>query len=367
MKKSARMAASTAIAVVSLGLAYGPLPGITQTITVVSGSELQEPLNDLEQRFEAAYPNINLEVEIQGSQDIVNNYIDDRNDFTPTVLIPANGQLLDELAERWASQNNEEPFYESPQPVAKTLLVAVVWPERGAALFPAGKFQWSRLETAISQGAWSQLGGDADWGSFDFVTTDPGRSNSGQLTMALWSQEKLNTQTLSLGSLNTPEIETLFGLVKKSVYQPPRSTDILLQEFIARGPNDADIAIVYESIALHRWEQASQRQGKSYEIFYLDPTIETVSTAAIARRDISPGEANAGRQFIDFLVAPEQQAVFVEYGFRPVATNLNLQDIPESPWRQGIQGVEMQPPVKAIPPPERELVTEVIRLWQRAN
>lgn len=367
MKSIARMASSVAIALASLGLAYAPLPGVNKTITVVSGSELQEPLAVLEERFENAYPNLDLNIEIQGSQDIVNKYLDDTNDFTPTVLIPANGQLLEELAERWTAQYGDEPFYDAPQPVAKTMLVAVVWPERAQALFPTGQFQWGRLEEALEQGTWAKLGGKADWGSFDFVTTDPGRSNSGQLTLTLWSQQKLNTSSLSLANLNTPDIETLFGLVKQSVYQPPRSTDILLQEFIARGPNDADIAMVYESIALYRWEQASQSQGKPYQIFYLDPTMETVSTAAIARRDVSARDAEAGRQFIDFLMAPEQQAIFVQHGFRPVTASIDVQSVPNSPWSKGIQGVEIQPPVQTTTPPDREFITEVVRLWQRAN
>lgn len=367
MANGSKMIASVGIAIASLGLAYAPLPGVNKSITVVSGSELQEPLAVLETRFEAANPNIDLQIEIQGSQDMVNRYLDDQNDFTPTVLIPANGQLLEELAQRWATQVGGEPFYEAPQPIAKTMLVAVVWPERGQALFPNGNFNWLRLEEALTKGAWSELGGNSDWGSFDFVTTDPSRSNSGQLTLTLWSQEKLGAQPLNLANLNTPPVGDLFGMVKKSVYQPPRSTDILLQEFIARGPNDADVAMVYESIALFRWEQAGQSQGKPYQVYYLNPTIETVSTAAIARRDVSGGEANAGQQFIDFLTAPEQQEVFVQHGFRPVNSQVDLQNVPNSPWSKNIPGVELQPSVQATNPPERELINEVIRLWQRAN
>ncbi|MEO0986345.1 MAG: substrate-binding domain-containing protein, partial [Cyanobacteria bacterium J06639_14] len=139
------------------------------------------------------------------------------------------------------------------------------------------------------------------------------------------------------------------------------------QEFIARGPNDADVAMVYESIALHRWEQATQSQGQPYQIYYLDPTIETVSTAAIARRDISSGDAQAGQQFIDFLLAPEQQAIFVQHGFRPTNASLDLQTVPNSPWSKNIPGVEIQPSGQATVPPDRELVTEVVRLWQRAD
>jgi ABC-type Fe3+ transport system substrate-binding protein len=340
---------------------------VTKTITVVSGSELQEPLAVLEPRFEAANPNIDVKITIQGSQDLVNNYIDDRNDFTPTVLIPANGQLLTELEERWTAQNSTPAFYAAPQPIAKTMLIAVIWPERGATLFPNNQFRWSRLEEALIKGNWQALGGQPEWGSFDFVTTDPERSNSGQLTLALWSQEKAATPTLTPAVLNSPAISDLFQLVKQSVYQPPRSTDILLQEFIARGPNDADVAMTYESIALLRWNQATQSQGKPYQIFYPNPTIETVSTAAIARRDVSSGEAKAGREFIEFLLEPEQQATFIEHGFRPITPGVDVTTVPNSPWNSSIPGVEVNPSVTVTPPPERQVVTEVIRLWQRAQ
>ncbi|MGD1940183.1 MAG: substrate-binding domain-containing protein, partial [Leptolyngbyaceae cyanobacterium] len=189
----------------------------------------------------------------------------------------------------------------------------------------------------------------------------------GQLALSLWSQAKLNNQTLTLANLNTAEVGALFGLVKRSVYQPPRSTDILLQEFIARGPNDADIAIVYESIALYRWQQSQQSNAAAYQIYYLDPPIAPVSTAAIARRDVSAAAAQAGQQFIDFLIAPEQQAVFVQHGFRPLNPDVAIADVPNSPWNQNIPGVEPEPAIQATTPPDRTLVNEVIRLWQRAN
>lgn len=362
-----RTAASVVILLGSLGLTYAPLPGFQQTITVVSGSELQDPLAVLEQQFAEAHPNIDLNIEIQGSQDIVNNYLDDRNDFEATVLIPANGELLKELQERWQTQYGEDPFMMPPQPVAQTLLVAIAWPERGQVLFPNGQFQWDRLETAVAKGNWGAIGGDPEWGSFDFVTTDPTRSNSGQITLSLWAQSKLGGNDLAPADLGSPAIATLFDQVKQAVYQPPRSTDILLQEFIARGTNDADVATVYESVALYRWEQAGANQGKPYQIYYFTPTVETVSTAGIVRRHTSGGEAKAARTFVDFLRQPAQQAVFVQFGFRPVTGDVDLQQVPGSPWSQNIPGAEIDPSAQLIPPPDRQITTEVIRLWQRAN
>lgn len=279
-----RILISLGIIMGALVLTYAPLPGLQQSIVVVSGTELQEPLQALAAKFKQEHPEIQLELKFQGSQDMVNKYINDQNDFKPTVLIPANGQILNELDVRWRSQNNSEPFYEPPRAIAKTILVAIAWSERGKVLFPNGRFRWERVEQAMQAGNWAVIGGSANWGSFDFVITDPSRSNSGQLTLSLWLQSKLGGGALSSKELSNFSSQSLISLVKRSVYQPPRSTDILLQEFIAKGPNDADVAMVYESIALYRWQQSAMTQGKPYQIYYLDPAIETTSTAAIVHR-----------------------------------------------------------------------------------
>ncbi len=366
-KSMNQMKLSAAIAVASLGLAYAPIPGVQRTVIVVSGTELQEPLQQLEAIFEQQHPDINLELKFQGSQELANKFVDQKNDFKPTVLIPANGEILKELRERLKSTDAQEPFYDVPKPIAKTQLVAISWQDRGKALFPEGRFRWARLEQAMQAGNWSAIGGPANWGSFDFVTTDPSRSNSGQLTLNLWAQSKLGESTTTSAGLNVPTVQTLFALVKRSVYQPPRSTDTLLQEFIARGPNDADVATVYESIALHRWQQAGASRGKPYQIYYLDNTVETVSTAAIVRRDVDRGTADAARTLLKFLTQPEQQRVFVQFGFRPTAGNIDLKSVPNSPWSQNIPGVEVNPRSQASSTPDGQVLNEVVRLWERAN
>ncbi|MDX2096602.1 MAG: substrate-binding domain-containing protein [Leptolyngbyaceae cyanobacterium bins.59] len=358
---------SIALTLASLGLAFAPIPGTQQTIIVVAGTELQEPLQVLEAKFEQEYPNLRVELKFQGSQDLVNRYIDNKNDFNPTILIPAGAGFIEELGDRWRTQHNSDPFYETPRPIAKTLLVAIAWPERGKILFPDGQFRWERVERAMQAGNWSDIQGPANWGSFDFVTTDPTRSNSGQLTLSLWSQAKLGGNSLKGNQLSDPAIPPLFKLVKRSVYQPPRSTDVLLQEFIARGPNDADLATVYESIALYRWQQAGASQGQPYQIYYLNPTIETVSTAAIVRQNVDPRMAKAANQFLDFLTQPAQQTVFVQHGFRPVSNSVDLKTAPQSPWNQQVPGAKTDPAVQITQSPDRNTLTEIIRVWERAQ
>lgn len=356
---------SLIILLASLGIAYAPIPGQQQTIMVASGTELQEPLQKLQQRFQQAHPSIQVELKFQGSQDLVNDYVDDQHDVDPTVLIPANGELLDELKSRWQAQEGVAAFRESPQPIAKTRLVAIAWPQRGDVLFPSGQFQWSRLEEALQKRNWGALGGPQDWGSFDLAMTDPTRSNSGQLTLSLWAQAKVGDSTPA--SLASPSMQTLVNQIKRSVYQPPRSTDVLLREFITRGPNDADVATVYESIALYRWNQSKTSRGEAYRIYELNPTIETVATAAIVQRNVSDGEAKAARTWLKFLTAADQQAVFVEHGFRPTVSNLDIKAVPNSPWQQNIPGATVDVSGQVMDIPNRPTVTELIRLWQRGG
>jgi ABC-type molybdate transport system substrate-binding protein len=363
MKQSKKIVTSLTIAAISFILAYAPLPTVKKTVIVVSGTELSEPLQKLEEKFEQENSDINLEFKFQGSQDIVNNFVDEKNDFQPTVLIPASAEFLDDLEQRFASQNQGEAFLENPKAIAKTLLVAIAWEERGKILFPDNKFSWAKLEKAIELGKWQKIGGKSDWGSFDLVITDPTRSNSSQIALDLWIKAKLGDSN----NLNNPAIEMLFSKIKKSVYQPPRSTDILLQEFISRGANDADLGIVYESIALYRWQQSKANSGTSYQIYYLDPTVETTATAAIINRNIDRSTAEAAKKFIDFLTASEQQKVFIEYGFRSIDNSLNPESIANSSWQQNVLGAQTKPQVKIISTPNNQTLGEIKRLWDRAD
>ncbi|WP_414543264.1 extracellular solute-binding protein [Nostoc sp. CCY0012] len=366
--KLLKIITSCTIILITLVITYIPIaiPGLQQKLVIVSGTELQAPLQTLEAKFRQSNPQIKLELKFQGSQELVNRYINKRDDFQPAVLIPGNGEILTDISDRLRAIYKSEPFYDSPQPIAKTMLVGIAWPERGKILFPNGRFQWSKIEQAMQVINWGKIGGASSWGSFDFVMTDPTRSNSGQLTLDLWIKSESGVRINSTSFINL-SVRSLLSLIKKSVYQPPRSTDILLQEFIVKGANQADIATVYESVALHRWQQSIATQGKPYQIYYLDPSMETTATAAIIRPNVDANTANAARKFLDFLTQPEQQAVFVQYGFRPVNDTVDVTAVANSPWNQNIPGAEVQPNITLLPAPTSQAIAEIQRLWERVD
>ncbi|MBF2055897.1 MAG: substrate-binding domain-containing protein [Cyanobacterium sp. T60_A2020_053] len=142
---------------ISMIITYAPLPFQKTTLHVVIGSELQEPLKEIERIFEENYPNIEVNLKVQGSQDIVNNIINKKNDFPVTIVIPASDELISELDTRLRALGKEKPFNNNPQPIAETLLVAMAWQERGKQLFPNNKFNWDQLENALISKNWGDI------------------------------------------------------------------------------------------------------------------------------------------------------------------------------------------------------------------
>ena len=331
---SQRRVLSLVILAASVALAAAPWSPFRRSLSVAVGSELEQPMRDLETRFEQAHPEIDLIWRVQGSQDMVNQAMDSDAD-RPRVLIPASGELLRGLAERLNRQQRDAGLRD-PQPIARTVLVAVSWPERAAALFGTGPFSWAALKKALEQSSWSALGGQESWGRFNLRATDPSRSNSGQLALLLWLRSQGSDQAINLW--------------RQALYQPPRSTDILLREFIATGPNDGDLAFVYESIALSRIDESRQRQGTAYRILAPDPSYETVLEAAVLEGD-AEGRLADGETLIRFLRSAPQQQLLMDWGFRSY---------------DGRRPKDAQT-VQVLPSPDQAQRDKGLRLWTAAR
>ncbi|MFY8148916.1 MAG: substrate-binding domain-containing protein [Prochlorococcaceae cyanobacterium] len=334
---SRRRLLSLGIAALGLALATAPLPGLRRPLLVVVGSELEEPLRQIEPLFEQRHGGIDLRWRVMGAQDMVNASLD-AGPERPRVLIPSNRDQLEIYARAVQARGEGEPFRGAPLPIARTLLVAVAWPERAGRLFPDGRFSWGRLRQALAAGRWAALGAPPAWGSFDLRLTDPLRSNSGQLTLALWSRAEPGAAAVAL--------------LKRAVYRPARSTDILLQEFISGGPNEGDLAMVYEAPALARQGEASRRWPGGYRLLVPDPTMETVLAAAVLRGE-GQGREEDGSRLVDFLRSEEGRRVLSSHGFRDAA---------------GLGGGSPAADrVRHLPAPSPEVLEDLLRQWQQAG
>jgi hypothetical protein len=149
-KKYLRRCTLLSVGFLAVGLA--PVPG---------GTQLQQALTALKPGLERSQPGVCLELRFQGSQTLANNFI---------WITGMGWSRLDprqwgnfRKTSTWRIREQKEPFDVAPQPIAKTILVGIAWPERGRR--------------------WAAIGGRDNWGSFDVKMTDPLRSNSGLLTL----------------------------------------------------------------------------------------------------------------------------------------------------------------------------------------
>jgi len=111
----------------------------------------------------------------------------------------------------------------------------------------------------------------------------------------------------------------------------------------------------------------NNKDCKLFNSYSLSPAIETVSTAAIVRRDVDGQKAEAARKFMNFMTEKPQQEIFVKYGFRPIINSLDLKSVLESPWSQNIPGAEVNPAGQPEVTPDSQILEEVKRLWETAN
>jgi hypothetical protein len=327
---------SVAMATTAVVLASPLVPGPRRPLLVAVGSELEPALRQLEPDFERQHPSIDLRWEVLGAQEMVNRQLDGGGERA-RVLIPSNGAQLRAYAAARRSRGPGEPFAVEPVPIARTVLVAVAWPDRARRMFPDGRFSWQRLRTVAEADQWSALGAPAEWGSVDLRCTDPLRSSSGQMTLALWSR-------------NQPRQMAVQAL-RRAVYRPARSTDILLQEFISGGRNDGDIALVYESGAIHRLAEAQQRHPGGYELLVPDPTIELRLDAAVVADD-AVGHLKDARPLVDHLRGASAQTVLRNQGFRGA---------------DGRGGTTAGDRVQRLEPPTPADLSELLKLWQQAG
>lgn len=329
-----RRAFSLGILALSILVAAAPWTPFRRRLVVAIGSELEQPMRVLEIRFEREHPAVDLHWQVAGSQDMVNEALQHSTD-RPRVLIPASEELLLGLAERLRRQQSGTVLRD-PQPVARTVLVAVSWPERAEALFGGGVFRWPALQQALTNDRWEQLGGQASWGRFTLRATDPARSNSGQLALLLWLRFQARDRAVQSW--------------RQALHQPPSSTDILLREFIAAGPNDGDLAFVYESVALNRREESRQRQGNAYRLLVPDPSYETVLAASVIEGP-AQGTVGDGEALVHFLRRGPQQQLLMDWGFRSIDGRLP----------KGAKATTV------LPAPDPTQIERALRLWQAAS
>src|SRR5262249_22167665 len=149
---------------------------------------------------------------------------------------------------------------------------------------------------------WPAIGGKSDWGFVKLGHTDPTKSNSGMQALLLMTLEHYGkTSGLTVGDLLKPDYQSFVASVEKGVSKVETSTRTFMTDWIGLGWAKQDIAVVYESLAISKIENAKGRWG-NLRVYYPETTLWSDHPVALLQGDwVTEPQKRAARTFVAFL------------------------------------------------------------------
>ena len=201
--------------------------------------------------------------------------------------------------------------------ILRTRYVLVMWKDRAQVFEQAmslPKYQgktWKLMRDLATEG-WQAVG-KAEWGKFKMAQSNPVKSSSGMLTLALILEEYRREHPGA-----TPSASGYLQFMRDiegALTECPETTGKALEAMLKKGRSRVDMAVSYEANAI-----ATVDKGQAdIKIIYPAPTIIVNFPCVVLKNApwVTPEDAAYGQEFIDYLLTREVQQRAPEYGFRP--------------------------------------------------
>jgi len=234
-------------------------------------------------------------------------------------LWPSNTSALEIFLENdqdIAGNIEDEIIFNSPivlyswQPVVDALLAEGLFVQQPEGHLTANAFEIVNLLTAETRPSWGELGMDALFGSFNVITTDPTRSNSGNMFYALMANilNDGNAATAQTIDQSLPTIRQYFDRQGRM----EESSGFLFEQFTRLGMGANPIIANYESLLIEfsiENQENIDEIMQQIRIIYLMPTVWS-SHPLIALND-------RGSQLLEALRDERLQRIaWEQHGFR---------------------------------------------------
>ena len=241
----------------------------------------------------------------------------------PALWIPGDRYWIDKLRDDSANPTvtgKSGASVVAGKDLLRTYVVLVVRADRAEILEAALRqpkytgHTWKMLADAAT--GWTALNGPADWGKLKMAQSNPLKSNSGMLALALLYREfRRDSPTKNYDS---PEFAAYMAQVEGTVGRFADTTSDALKQ-LTDGADRPDLAVAYESEAL----MALDKGMTGYRIVYPMPTIPvTVPVAVIEAGWVTDAQKKMGQDFSYYLQTDAVQEKAFDFGYRPVAASL---------------------------------------------
>lgn len=239
-------------------------------------------------------------------------------------------------------------------------VVIAMWKPMAEALgWPSSPIGWKEIhEMALDPQGWASRG-LPQWGRFRFGHTHPEYSNSGIISLIAETYAAAGkSRDLTLADIENPATGTYLEEIEKAIVHYGRSTGFFGRKMFSTGPEYLSAAVLYENMVIESYEK-TDLPFPVVAIYPKEGTFYSDHPIGIVDRDyVTQEHKEAAAQYIEFLLAEEQQVRAMEFGFRPADVTLALSD-DFSPAK----GVDSQQPQTTLEVPEVPVTKAILDLW----
>jgi len=251
---------------------------------------------------------------------------------------------------------------ETSQLVLSPVVIAIWKPMAEALGWPDKALGWAEiLSLARSEEGWAAFG-YPQWGRFKFGHTHPEYSNSGLISLLAEVYAATGKRSgLTLEDVANPAVAEFVRDIESSVVHYGSSTGFFGRKMFAAGPQFLSAAVLYENMVVESYgpKYAGKLPFPVVAIYPKEGTFWSDHPAGIVDREwVNEEHRDAAKQYLDFLLAEEQQQEALPFGFRPADPA-----IPVGAPIDAAHGVDPSQPKTVLEVPNADVMEAILRLW----
>lgn len=346
------------------------IPSNALRLTFTYGSEKEEWIRLVTEAFNASEQKtadgkpIYVEAFPMGSGDCIDELINDsgKGGRQTDLTSPASDAFIDLGNAQWRVKSGKDLIGKTEHLVLSPVVIAMWKPMAEALGWPQKALGWSDiLALARDENGWAAHG-HPEWGRFRFGHTSPESSNSGLISIFAETYAATGKKAgLELTDVAAPETAEFVGGIERSVVHYGSSTGFFGRKMFANGPQYLSAAVLYENMVIESYGPQHTMPFPVVAIYPKEGTFWSDHPVGIVDRDwVTPEKRAAAKIYIDYLLAREQQAKAIPFGFRPASTEVQI----GAPI-DAAHGVDPMQPKTTLEVPHVEVMNAILRLWQQ--
>ena len=335
----------------------------TIAITLLASPEKQSVLAGMVDRFNKSKARVEnrpvqLTVKYMESGEMLDAVLSGQE--KPVAISPASSTWLAQLNAEWKARTGQEAMIAgNAQQLFVTPIVIGMWDNMARAMgYPDQNLGWTEIiKATLDAKGWGAFG-HSEWGAFRFAHASPDTDSGRLAILAEFYAGAGKVRGLSEADLQNAQVRDYVSNIERGVVQYGESGSALIDLMRQRGQSALSAAVMEEqSLIQYNLGKPQQKLVAIYPkegTFWADHPF-----VALNAEWASSEQRQAARVFLSYLLAPEQQRMFLAAGFRPSNLEIGLDGSPVGT----ANGADAQQPKTLLATPDAAILAAARNAW----